>query len=344
MCSTAFVAKTVPSALCVPLPSWLRQCLFLVCSTTFVAKALPSALCVPLPSWLRHRLSLRPSGVDVLRKARAALKKTPLKKSPPPEPPPLMADRLDVRVRRSAGCPPCVLRWSACAVDCGGSSGHPRGRFGHSTSQFGDALLVYGGNDGTGATNEILVLQFNDASGAAEAGPECCFEWHPVYTTGSALPREGHTATNVGNCICIWAGRKEEGGSGAAHPLTAAPCIVPHNMDHHPTMTLITSDCGATRSLSIKWPYSPRVVSAGFGGSVCTGLCDDLLALDMDLLPRSGPQIEADQLELLNRIGVGAFGEVFKGKISRRRDCRSAALPSPFSRRFNRDDEGMSAK
>ena len=31
------------------------------------------------------------------------------------------------------------------------------------------------------------------------------------------------------------------------------------------------------------------------------------------------------------------------GDISRRRDCHSAAPPSPFSRRFNRDDEGVPA-
>ena len=30
-------------------------------------------------------------------------------------------------------------------------------------------------------------------------------------------------------------------------------------------MTLITSECGATRFLSIKWPYSPRVVPS----SIC---------------------------------------------------------------------------
>ena len=33
-----------------------------------------------------------------------------------------------------------------------------------------------------------------------------------------------------------------------------------------------------------------------------------------------------------------------KGITSRRRDCHFAALPSPFSRRFDRDEEGASAK
>ena len=32
------------------------------------------------------------------------------------------------------------------------------------------------------------------------------------------------------------------------------------------------------------------------------------------------------------------------GGASRRRDCHSAAPPSPFSRRFNMDVEGVSAK
>ena len=32
-------------------------------------------------------------------------------------------------------------------------------------------------------------------------------------------------------------------------------------MDYNPTrLALITSDCDATRSPSIKWPYSPRIV------------------------------------------------------------------------------------
>ena len=40
----------------------------------------------------------------------------------------------------------------------------------------------------------------------------------------------------------------------------------PHNMDRPPkTMTLITSDCGATRSLRVKWPESPRVVRPSDG-------------------------------------------------------------------------------
>jgi hypothetical protein len=35
---------------------------------------------------------------------------------------------------------------------------------------------------------------------------------------------------------------------------------------------------------------------------------------------------------------------LFEGALSRRRDCHSAAPPSPFSRRFNSDGEGRSAK
>ena len=34
----------------------------------------------------------------------------------------------------------------------------------------------------------------------------------------------------------------------------------------------------------------------------------------------------------------------YSGEGSRRRDCHSAAPPSPFSRRFNSDDEGVPAK
>ena len=54
MCSTAFVANTTP------LP-----CVFHCLrgqDTAFSAKTLPFALCVSLPSWLRHCLSLRSSG------------------------------------------------------------------------------------------------------------------------------------------------------------------------------------------------------------------------------------------------------------------------------------------
>ena len=38
------------------------------------------------------------------------------------------------------------------------------------------------------------------------------------------------------------------------------------------------------------------------------------------------------------------FGKVVVGRASHRRDCHSAAPSSPFSRRFNSDGEGMSAK
>ena len=83
---TAFVATTLPLlfvfslpscynsafTLCVPLPTWLRECLCLLCSTTFAAETVLSpcvfhclrgydsafALCVPLPPWPRQCLCL----------------------------------------------------------------------------------------------------------------------------------------------------------------------------------------------------------------------------------------------------------------------------------------------
>ena len=73
-------------------------------------------------------------------------------------------------------------------------------------------------------------------------------------------------------------------------------------------MALITSDCGATRFLGIKWSESPRVVCPQSNGVSRAEGFDELLA------------------------------------VKRRRDSHSAAPPSAFSRRFNRDGEGVSAK
>jgi hypothetical protein len=212
-------------------------------------------------------------GIDVLRMARAALKRVA-----PPVAPPLPTTGCGGMVaatKTAAKHQPCILHWASCVVDAS-LTPFPRGRFHHTTSQFGNVLLVFGGatnatHDGSPQVlDEILVLQFDEHNDAAAAGvsdgaqpadPGCRLEWHPVYTSGTALPREGHTATNVGNRIVLWAGRKGEGAA---------------------------------------------------------GLCDDMMSLDMDELPRSGPQIEPDQLKLLDRIGVGAFGEVFAGVMSGR--------------------------
>ena len=53
------------------------------------------------------------------------------------------------------------------------------------------------------------------------------------------------------------------------------------------------------------------------------------------------------ELRVLGRNNRGATAlhtAAHQGHLSRRRDCHSAASPSPFSRRFNRDREGTSAK
>ena len=84
--------------------------------------------------------------------------------------------------------------------------------------------------------------------------------------------------------------------------------------------------------------------------SAFSGLLNRLTAncgvfLQYDSLPAfvsDGPLINAWQQSWRNYVYGGE--RFVTGSSSRRRDCHSAAPPSPFSKRFNRDDEGVPAK
>ena len=56
------------------------------------------------------------------------------------------------------------------------------------------------------------------------------------------------------------------------------------------------------------------------------------------------PQCTGNRLDELSGSGGQFAGAVSAGSNSHRRDCHSAAPHSPFSRRINRDDEGVPAK